>query len=290
MSKSLRLVSQRRGGFLWHYEPFITDFLVPLWLLKCRQHPDLESVYIQDTTDQSLGTFSPHAKELLGLDVYHVSPDGFESLEDVPLHPLRGLGTGPYDFLDLHDVLQGLEGRFQMLDPSYPKVLLIDRRTADLGFPTHPAAHNGSARRNIDKHREVSDALCGLFGTQFRNVVLESLPPLEQARLFYNAELIIGEHGAGLCNLFFARPGTNLIELGPVYRPTFERLAQRKPLGYYVLGQDQVPRPAFDPTRMPLRTQVDIPKLLGLVSVARFGSRVATAWPSGSGSAGVRQR
>jgi hypothetical protein len=271
MTQRLRLISQRRGGFLWHYEPFITDFLVPLWLLKTRQMPELEAVYLQDTPDQSLGTFSAHTTELLGLDVFHLGQEGFDSLDEVPLHPLLGLGVGPYDFRDLHDVLQSLETRFQMLDLSYPKVLLIDRRTADLGFPTHPAAHNGAARRNIDKHRELSDALYGLFGTRFCNVVLEGMPPLEQARMFYNADLIIGEHGAGLCNLFFSRPGTDLIEIGPVFRPTFQRLAQRKPLGYHVLGQTDVPMQVFDPTRAPLRTPVDIRQLLRVVESVRHG-------------------
>ena len=55
----------------------------------------------------------------------------------------------------------------------------------------------------------------------------------EQIDLFYNAECIIGLHGAGLANLVFCKPGTRIIELintntGSMY----EIIAQKNNLNY----------------------------------------------------------
>lgn len=47
----------------------------------------------------------------------------------------------------------------------------------------------------------------------FVEYVLEDLSVLEQVMLFYHAEIIVGEHGAGLTNIIFAQPGTKVIEI-----------------------------------------------------------------------------
>jgi len=48
--------------------------------------------------------------------------------------------------------------------------------------------------------------------------VMEAHPLAEQARLVREAELIIAPHGAGLANLIFAQPGTQVIEIYPEHR------------------------------------------------------------------------
>jgi len=47
----------------------------------------------------------------------------------------------------------------------------------------------------------------------FLSVRLEKMTFNEQIRLFANASLIMGQHGAGLANAIFAREGTPIIEL-----------------------------------------------------------------------------
>jgi Glycosyltransferase 61 len=65
-----------------------------------------------------------------------------------------------------------------------------------------------SARRVLNEEQVVETVRS--FG--FETVCLEELPLLEQIRLFREAEAVIGPHGAGLANIVFSQPGTNLVE------------------------------------------------------------------------------
>ncbi len=47
---------------------------------------------------------------------------------------------------------------------------------------------------------------------------MEQYPLARQARLIHEAQLIVATHGAGLANLLFARPGTQVIEICPAGR------------------------------------------------------------------------
>lgn len=52
----------------------------------------------------------------------------------------------------------------------------------------------------------------------FETHFMEDYPLARQARLVHEAELVVATHGAGLANLIFARPGTQVIELVPAER------------------------------------------------------------------------
>jgi capsular polysaccharide biosynthesis protein len=42
---------------------------------------------------------------------------------------------------------------------------------------------------------------------------LESMTFEEQVRLFRNAEVVVGPHGAGFTNLIYSKPGTRVVEI-----------------------------------------------------------------------------
>ncbi len=80
--------------------------------------------------------------------------------------------------------------------------------------------HNFSKKVFISRKKAVSrkivneDDVFALFKEHgFVAYVLEDLSVLEQVALFYNAEIIVGEHGAGLTNIIFAQPGTKILEI-----------------------------------------------------------------------------
>lgn len=52
----------------------------------------------------------------------------------------------------------------------------------------------------------------------FETHAMERYPLAKQARLIREAEIVVGTHGAGLSNLIFARPGTQVIEFVPAER------------------------------------------------------------------------
>lgn len=47
----------------------------------------------------------------------------------------------------------------------------------------------------------------------FKRYILSNLTLTEQILLFNNADIVVGEHGAGLSNILFCKPGTQVIEL-----------------------------------------------------------------------------
>lgn len=79
------------------------------------------------------------------------------------------------------------------------KVVLIDR------------AENG-CRRCLDNTGEIINTLRPEFSSVER-VVLGRMPVHEQMRLFQEADVVIGPHGAGLTNIVFMRENTCVIEI-----------------------------------------------------------------------------
>ncbi len=73
-------------------------------------------------------------------------------------------------------------------------------------------------RRAPDSPRQLDNeaalwAMCAERG--FEPVAPETLPMAEQARLFHEADIVVGVKGAALANLLFCRPGTAAVVLSP---------------------------------------------------------------------------
>jgi len=68
----------------------------------------------------------------------------------------------------------------------------------------------------------------------FQEILLESQPLADQARMFNDAEIIISAHGAALSNLVFCEPGTRILEIFPQNYSTsnFFALASASGLDY----------------------------------------------------------
>ncbi len=71
------------------------------------------------------------------------------------------------------------------------------------------------SRKRSNRRKIINeDDVFGLFEPYgFVAYNLEDLSVLEQVALFHNAEIIVGEHGAGLTNLVFAQPETKVVEI-----------------------------------------------------------------------------
>ncbi len=89
---------------------------------------------------------------------------------------------------------------------------------------------NGNPQRMISNETEVKKYL---MEKNFIAVKLGDMKFHEQVDLFYNAECIVGLHGAGFANLAFCKSGTKVVELrssnaGPMY----ENFAKKNDLNY----------------------------------------------------------
>lgn len=73
-------------------------------------------------------------------------------------------------------------------------------------------SRKGSTRR--PEMPGEADLLTQLRPMGFEEIRLETLTPAEQVALFQNAEIAMGQHGAGMTNMAFASPDTTVIEIG----------------------------------------------------------------------------
>jgi FkbM family methyltransferase len=84
-------------------------------------------------------------------------------------------------------------------------------------------------RAKVRKLANEPELVSMLKDLGFEAVFLEDLSFADQVRLFSEAKVIMGPHGAGLANMVFANPGATVVELAPDgklrRRPYFENLA-----------------------------------------------------------------
>lgn len=88
-------------------------------------------------------------------------------------------------------------------------------------------------KREITNDDEVFKAIQPLG---FKRYDLETMSFGDQINLFYDAECVIGPHGAGLVNTAFCRQGTKVIEINTPYRVTtnFSDIAHYRGLKYHL--------------------------------------------------------
>lgn len=86
-------------------------------------------------------------------------------------------------------------------------------------------------RRRLTNEAEVCRTLEKLGYTA---VILESMPFMHQIKYLSSARSVIGLHGAGLANIVFCRPGTQVIEITSSFwsNPCFKHLARQCQLKY----------------------------------------------------------
>ena len=98
-----------------------------------------------------------------------------------------------------------------------------------------------AVRRKASNCEEIEKMVSALG---FEIVTLSQMSFIEQAKIFYTSDLIIGEHGAGLANLVFCREGTKVIEVFSAFwiHPCFYAIALSVGLEYHFLvaGSEQI--------------------------------------------------
>ena len=82
----------------------------------------------------------------------------------------------------------------------FPKKIYIDRSDS---------SSNARNLRLIINENEVKQFLTK---NGFENIILGNMHFRDQVKIFNNAEIIVGLHGAGFANLCFCKPGTKIIE------------------------------------------------------------------------------
>ncbi|MDB5147526.1 MAG: Capsular polysaccharide biosynthesis protein [Mucilaginibacter sp.] len=89
-------------------------------------------------------------------------------------------------------------------------------------------------KRKIINQAEIEDYLESMG---FESLQCENYTIAEQASIFYNADVIIGPHGAAFTNIIFCKPGTRVIEFfSPKWiNPCYWTISNEVGLDYYYL-------------------------------------------------------
>ena len=166
---------------LWVHEPEISD-LGPAYLLYSRDLPPWKEVLLHEALPPQITPLQIDRGTRVAASVF------------VDLPPYRGTALGP-------DALGSLRRWAEPL-----------RRSADPGVG---ASRIAISRRQAQHRRILNEEAfsAALEERGFVMVALEDLSVAEQIAVFHRADIIIGQHGAGLTHLLHSRPGTKVLEI-----------------------------------------------------------------------------
>lgn len=131
------------------------------------------------------------------------------------------------------------------------KIILIERKIPKTIFDQNASIFtiNNGARRLIYNHKKLKHELKNIYENDFLNITLEDLNIYDQFNLFNNASVIIGQHGAGLTNIFFCKPNTQIIEILPYWKnyyvDSLENLSKFNDLNYSKIIQNRPTKKDF---------------------------------------------
>lgn len=221
--KMVKNVPDKRGQ-ISHYGHFIHDFIVPLIHHIQSTKSKYTHIYLNDyATWTSLGNFKAMAEKILGLKITQLPHEDINIL-DHPIVIISTLSFGPYQPILFKNIIPYVSNTLSITKTEY-SVILIERIKPKIGSNFH--------NRVLENHKTLINKLTNYFGSIFKNVILEDLTIDEQVSLFMNADIVIGQHGAGLCNIVWMnKPKSLIIEFPPYIVNTFKNMAKAKNYKY----------------------------------------------------------
>ncbi len=221
------------GGGNFNYLHWLLDVLPRIKILENSYDldkidyflfPNLEKRFQKETLDILK---IPSEKRLSSILFRHISANQIISTE----HPYVINNDASNELQNLPDwILNWLRNSFLKNNTSisshYSKKIFIDRSDA---------TSNHSEFRKIINEKQIIEQL-KLNG--YKAVRLSDLSFKEQIKTFYNANKIIGLHGAGFANLIFCKPNTEILEIKPSGEgKLYENLAKKFELNYQSLSK-----------------------------------------------------
>jgi len=128
--------------------------------------------------------------------------------------------------------------------------------------------------RQTTNEEEVVSFLEKEYG--FKRIFAEEYSTSEKARVFFDAECIVGPHGGGFTNLLFCSPGCKVVDMFPPgdFTTYFWVLANANKLEYaYFFGKGQMPTREKDYIQRNQNVDVDIENLKTLLKKLNLPKR-----------------
>jgi len=135
---------------------------------------------------------------------------------------------------------------------SSPRITMLERR-ASPDFYTGASSEVYSSGTDFRSWPNVAESHAAIMPLGEAAVVdTAGMSPKDQVRLFEQTDVLIAQHGAGLSNMVFMKPGTTVIEVKPpletIISTIYSNLAAAMGLGYRAIEQasDHAAVPAED--------------------------------------------
>lgn len=195
-------------GGLNNYYHFIFDLLLPLNLVL-NKTPQSLAFYMEE-----IGVNCERLKMLFGKRILIVTKNTI----DDKVKPIPLIGMDPDSTIIKHNTLES----FKMdifssmgipVKQKNNKVILIERASFMTGEKYK--IERGSLRRSIINHEDLKQLLESILDEAYLllSLKLEELSFQQQLEYFNSAALVIAQHGAGLANCVWMKPGSAVVEL-----------------------------------------------------------------------------
>lgn len=221
------------SGHVEHYYHFVFDLILPLDSLFRKVSKDTVFAF------EDFGPFSEQLQKLF--------PGRIVIEEASGKRRARGkmdlIGMNPLGVVVKRNQIENLRHRvFKVLGltdvPNWNKILLIERMPPSAYYiESANIKGGGSLRRSIVNHEDLKTSLSRMVKDQyaFENIQLETLPFVEQVKLFSEAKVVIAQHGAGLANSIWMKPESVVLELNndPFMRRHFSVISNLRKHSYH---------------------------------------------------------
>jgi len=187
----------------------------------------------------SIGKFKSMGEKLLNIKIEEIETSSLIP-ESVPLITLIPYGYGPYR-PDMFTHLNPHVNRTLSLVAVTARVVLIERGAKRKLIDKKVTEENkkcltstGAERRSLQNHQEIARVLKEKYKGEFVNVILEDMSLEQQISLFIGAQIVIGQHGAGLCNIIWMTKASDslVIEFPPFMCDTFKNMCTTMKINY----------------------------------------------------------
>lgn len=245
--KSVKVINKRKGGLLWHYGHFLPDCLVDEF--RESLHTKYNQILRIDSPDQTIGTFSKYYNNFMKIKTTEKTLEEFENIY-CSSKLITGYWQGPYSYNYFNNIYKYAITNFYKSSQKKYDIILIERGTQKLKYNINDVKKmiesgkrkqnhkeykivlSGKERRSINDHNYLHKYMETKYKSNFANIILENYSMEEQITIFHNAKLIVGQHGAGLFNLIYCKPGTHIIEIEPILVDVFKELSKSKNLNH----------------------------------------------------------
>jgi hypothetical protein len=237
----IKVTNKRAAGYLWHYCHFLIDCVFQEFRqLGVTEHTQIARI---KSVQQSVGVFGDFYNKLLPYKNMELDAQNWDKLFatsrliTAPSHVLNridinGNRTGPFSMGYFDEFYEYIVNKFSLKNPTgnFPKIILIERGLQNLIYSKHDSGRN---RRYIKNHVELKKFLENKYGSNFKNLMLENVDIVDQIRYFYNAQIVIAQHGAALSNVIWMKPGTHVVEIAPILVKIFMYITVCKGVKYH---------------------------------------------------------